>query len=95
MKKVAEFAGLHPGPDPSWMVPRLGEGVCNNENLFILASCTVNENGYPLHLAALDVYFRRLMARANSVTTWDHLLQQAADKLHERDPENVFYDFLQ
>ena len=94
MKAVTDFAGLDPGPEESWMFPRLGAGVCNNDNLFIFTSVAVNKNGYPLHLAALDVYFRRLIAVRSKKTTWDHLLQAAADKLHKRDPENVFYEFL-
>ena len=70
------------------MSPKLGPGFCNNEHAVIYTSCALNENGSGLHLAAVDVYIRRLIG------TWDATLQAAANKLHSRDPQNAFFYWL-
>ena len=84
---VAQFANLT-RPPPEDMSPKFKPGFCNNEHLVIYTSCAFNENGSGLHLAAVDVYIRRLTG------TWDKTLQAAADKLHSRDPNNAFFYWL-
>ena len=85
--KVVKARGLE-APSEEWMVPRLGKGSCNNEHLFIYISCKYNDNGSGLHLAALDVYIRRML------NDWDQVMQNAADILHKRDPLNAFFWWL-
>ena len=85
--KVAKYAGF-PQPSESLMVPKLGAGFCNNDHLYVYISCCVNENGSALHLAALDVYIRRMIG------DWSPTLQAAANKLHARDPENALVFFF-
>lgn len=75
-------------PDPKLMIPRLGEGACAYDHDYVLISCDVNEQGSALHLASLDVYIRRMIG------DWSSTLAKAASRLHERDPENVFFEWL-
>ena len=84
---VASKKGLKE-PSIDWMIPKLGEGACNNQNIFIYISCKYNDNGSALHLASLDVYIRRRLK------IWDQVLQNAADVLHKRDPMNAFFRWL-
>ena len=84
---VAKYANLT-RPDPHLMVPRLGAGVCNNDHTFVYISCSVNDQGSALHLASLDVYIRR------QIGAWDAVLQAAANKLHSREPQNVWFEWL-
>jgi hypothetical protein len=84
---VASKRGLKP-PKESWMLPRFGKGACNNQNLYIYISCKYNDNGSALHLAALDVYIRR------QLNIWDEVLQNSANVLHKRDPQNAFFRWL-
>eukprot|EP00939_MAST-03C_sp_MAST-3C-sp1_P000148 g148.t1 len=88
MDKVATFANLA-RPDPGLMIPRLGDDVCDKyDSYFVLTSCNVNDQGSALHLASLDVYIRR------QIGDWNSILQAAADKLHSRDPLNVWFEWL-
>ena len=84
---VASKKGLKE-PNESWMLPKFGKGACNNQNLYIYISCKYNDNGSGLHLAALDVYIRR------QLNIWDQVLQNSADVLHKRDPQNAFFRWL-
>ena len=89
MDKVAQHMNLT-RPDPNLMIPKLGRNVCTDfDHDFVYTSCFVNEQGSALHLASLDVYIRR-----NLVGEWDTRLQAAADRLHARDPENVWFEWL-
>eukprot|EP00656_Telonema_subtile_P014706 TRINITY_DN1758_c0_g1_i7.p1 TRINITY_DN1758_c0_g1~~TRINITY_DN1758_c0_g1_i7.p1 ORF type:complete len:175 (-),score=40.83 TRINITY_DN1758_c0_g1_i7:308-832(-) len=85
--KVAKAAGIT-SPPADLMVPKLGEGACNNDHGFVYTSVSVNAQGSALHLAALDVYARR------QLNDWDATMQAAADKLHSRDPLNPFFMWL-
>ena len=85
--KVTAARGLE-RPSEDWMLPRLGKGVCKYEHIFIYISCKYNTNGSGLHLAALDVYIRRML------NDWDEIMQDAADILHKRDPLNAFFWWL-
>ena len=67
--KVARHANLTE-PPASLMVPKLGKSVCNNDHAFLYVSCSVNTQGSALHLAALDVYIRRMIPNE-----WDAVLQ--------------------
>ena len=67
--KVARHANLTE-PPASLMVPKMGKSVCNNDHAFLYVSCSVNAQGSALHLAALDVYIRRMIPNE-----WDAVLQ--------------------
>eukprot|EP00657_Telonema_sp_P-1_P004141 TRINITY_DN19579_c0_g1_i1.p2 TRINITY_DN19579_c0_g1~~TRINITY_DN19579_c0_g1_i1.p2 ORF type:complete len:174 (-),score=27.88 TRINITY_DN19579_c0_g1_i1:5-526(-) len=73
--KVAHFAGLQP-PPADLMVPRVGPEVCSKDHLLVLTSVSVNKQGSALHLAAVDVYLRRM------ILDWDSTMHAAADLLH-------------
>eukprot|EP00056_Hartaetosiga_gracilis_P020743 m.21092 g.21092 ORF g.21092 m.21092 type:complete len:340 (-) comp8680_c0_seq1:183-1202(-) len=85
--KVTNFHGL-PRPSPDLMTPKLDPSICKNDHEYVLTAVEVNDLGFPLHLAALDVYLRRMM------NDWDGVMQTAANVLHRRQPDNVFFQWL-
>ena len=71
------------------MLPALGAGVCAHDSAFVLTGAMINDAGFPLHLASMDVMIRRLLPGR-----WDDTLATAAQVLAAREPQNAFFEWL-
>jgi hypothetical protein len=58
---------------------------------FTLGSATLNEKGFPLHLAGVQVFLLRLL---NLEAPRQQILNAAANVLASREPNNPFFLFL-
>lgn len=77
----------------------VGFSKLNGNVIFGFVDSTVDDNwlaiqanlapaGYQTHLVGVNAYIRLLMG------TWNNPLQIAADKIHDREPQNIFFEYL-
>lgn len=70
---------------PSTITGFTGDAV---DDAWLLAQSFSSPSGYQLHLVGVTLYIRILMG------DWNAILEQAAKKLSEREPQNIFFEFL-
>ena len=81
MKRVWQYLGLQPTSEMEF-------GDISDNKIINLESQFAISNGYQLHLVAIELYTRQQMG----VFTQD--LQQAADNILARQPNNPFYEYV-
>jgi len=58
------------------------------DDAFLVVQANNTPSGYQTHLVGVHVYLRLLEGK------WNDALQVAADVLHKREPQNIFFEYL-